>query len=91
MPVVDGVGEGCRPDLPRLYVDGVAESSHSVSRLHLQHWRLKHLLQAETFEEEASRHEVQDDFFLRVLVGVDMMSRVNPGSSEGSWRGIMLN
>merc|ERR1711879_576624 len=46
---------------------------------------MKHLLQAETFEEEASRYEVQDDILLRVLVGVDVMSRVNPGSSEGSF------
>ena len=84
MPVVDGVGEGCSPHCPRLYIDGVTESSHRVSCLLLQPWRVQHLLHAESFEKEASRDEVQDDFLLRVLVRVDMVSRVDPGSREGS-------
>ena len=90
MSVVDGVGEGCSPDCPRLYIDAVAESSHRASSLLLQGWRVQHFLHAESFKEEASRDEVQDDFLLRVLVRVDMVSRVDPGSSEGSWRGILI-
>ena len=87
--VVDGVGEGCSAHCPRLYVDGVADGPRTGSSLLLQGWRVQHLLQPESFEEEASRHEVQDDFLLRVLVGVDMVSGVDPGRREGSWRGII--
>ena len=86
MFVVDGVGEGSSPDNSRLYVDGVAESSPIVSSLFLLlGWRVQHLLQPEPFEEEASRDEVEDDFLLGVLVRVDMVGRVDPGGTEGSW------
>ena len=96
MPVVDGVGECGSADLPRLNIDGVTDcpaktlsSSLPLPLLlpPLHSWRVQHLLQAESFEEEASREEVQADFLLRLLVRVDVVSRVNPGSGEGSWDG----